>query len=180
MNVATRINFQSHLHLRKGNLKLWPYNNWLYKEHVLWPQRSCEQLCYFCPKTSAVFMHISKQNEQLCQKGPGSNPSPGRLHVFKPGLFSYPEKVDYFLLILVKAALFHRCFCCICQKRTTRNLVRDINTQKVQSSTCKATSAIQRCYNHIFIYSNVFCKLHESMTRCSGLHRQPRTNIIWV
>lgn len=165
------------LHLHKGNLKLWPYNR-LYKERVVRPQRFCEQLCYFCSKTSAVFTHISKWNWSLCQKRPRSKPRPARLHVFKPVLFSYPEKLDYSPLIPVKAALFHRRFCCICQKRTTRNLVRDINTPKVQSSICRATSAIQRCYNQIFIYSNI--QQTPWMTQHSGLHSQPCTNNIWV
>lgn len=108
------------LHLHQGNLKLWPYY-----------QHFCKKLCCFCTKIDAVFRQISKWNWLFCQKGPRSNPSPARLHVFKPVLFSYPETLDYSLLILVNTALFHRCLCCICQKRTTRNLIRGINTPKV-------------------------------------------------
>jgi len=147
------------LHLRKRNLKPWPCNQ-LYKEHVVWPQRSCEQLCCFCTKTSAVCMRISKWKWPFCRKGPRSNPSPAKLHVFKPVLLSCPEKLYDSLLIPVNSSLFHRHFCCICQKRSTRNLVRGINTPKVQSSICRATSATQCCYKQISAHSNLFCKLH--------------------
>lgn len=92
------------LHLHKGNLKLWLYNQ--HKDCVVWPQHSCKQLCCFCTKIRAVFKRISKWNWPFCQKGPRSKPSPTRLLVFKPVLFSYPEKPDYSLIILVNAALF--------------------------------------------------------------------------
>lgn len=85
------------------------------------------------------------------------------LQGFMSLLFSYPEKLDYSLLILVKAALFHRCCCCVCQKSTVRNLLWGLNTPKVQSSICRATSAIQRCYKKIFIYTKLFCRLHDDL-----------------
>lgn len=69
------------LHLHKGNLKPWPYNQ-LHKACVVWPQHSCEQLCYFCPKTGAVFTHIFKAGLAILSKRTKVKPQPYKASCF--------------------------------------------------------------------------------------------------